>query len=97
MVKLFVGAIGLAFVLLGTGIWRTNKLALQAVEPFLTFTLLSLGFVLIKDYVDGTRNFQVLKSSFYLALLATMLVFWVLKLRSTASRLAVPQNQVENK
>ncbi|MFQ5675996.1 MAG: hypothetical protein ACE5G1_08880 [bacterium] len=86
IVKLFVSGIGLVFTILGAGIWRINRAALQSIEPVLIFTLASLAFILVKDYADGTRTFQVVKSIFYLSLVAGVTLYWFSKVRPKVSR-----------
>lgn len=86
MVKLFVSGIGLVFTILGAGIWRINRAALQSIEPVLIFTLISLTFILVKDYADGTRAFQVVKSIFYLSLVAGVTLYWFSKVGPKVGR-----------
>lgn len=90
MVKLFVSGIGLVYILLGTGVWRLSPVAIQSIEPALIFTLFALGFIFIKDYVDGSRSFHTIKSVFYFCLIAGMTIYWKLRLHSTANDLTGP-------
>lgn len=92
IVKLFVSAVGLVFIILGIGIAKLNSLALQTIEPALILTLFSFSIIFIKDYLDGTRAFLLTKSIFYIVFVAAMTIFWITKMRSKLGNLTVHQN-----
>lgn len=83
--QMFISGFGLAFIILGIGIWRTNKIALQAPEPLLLFALLAVVFIYAKDFLDATGYFPIRKSLFHLAIIAVLLIYWVFFLRTKAA------------
>jgi hypothetical protein len=84
--QMFIGSFGLVFIILGIGIWRTNKIALQAPEPLLLFALLAVGFIYAKDFLEATGYFPIRKSLFHLAIIAGLLIYWLVYLRPKISR-----------
>lgn len=75
-VNLFIGFIGFTFILLGISIWRLNTYAVQAVLPFLAFTIISIAIVLIYDMMGKTRFSELSNSVFYIIVSIAMLVYW---------------------
>lgn len=84
--QMFIGSFGLVFIILGIGIWRINKIALQVPEPLLLFALLAVGFIYAKDFLEATGYFPIRKSLFHLAIIAGLLIYWLAYLRSKISR-----------
>jgi hypothetical protein len=75
--RLFVGFLGVAYLLLGIGAWQLNKSAFQAAPSILIFALISVTIMLAFDFFETHRFLAVRKSVFYLSISAAVLIYWV--------------------
>ncbi len=80
--KLFISGLGFVFVLLGIGLYRMNKTALQSTQAILIFTFMSAVIIFTRDFFSKRHYFPVSKSLFYIALAAALLFFWRWMLRN---------------
>lgn len=83
--KLFLGGIGLCYMLLGIGIWRLNKYAFQAVLSLLIFSLISITIILVYDFIKANRFMALNKSMYYILLNVALLMYWIKSLRPKLS------------
>jgi len=80
--KLFVSGLGVVFILLGYGLYRVNKTALQSALAIFIFTFMSAIIIFTRDFFSKRHYFPLPKAIFYIALAAVLLFFWRRVLRT---------------
>lgn len=88
--KLFIGSLGLIYVLLGLGIWQLNKFAFQAVHAILIFSLLATLIVVVYGFFQTKRFLAMQNSLLCISISIGMLFYWVRYLR-----IKIPNNHFD--